>query len=637
MAHLHRPTPPANHRRTMAHQLEKIYADASGHLPDIGRLEPTRKRGAIRWLFRAGLVVVVLAAAAWAGFFFFTRYAPPAVRTLVGGSNEMRLEITAPTQITSGETVSYTINYQNRSRQELRDVILTVRYPSSLVLQTVQPAADAATDESAPAIRHEDTWSVGTVAVGASGQLTLSGQLIAAAGTNQNIFVVLYYTPANFSSQFQTEASATTAIAASPLVFTVEGPEQVTPTDPVQLVVGYENTSDQPLEQLMVELVFPDGFTIDKLDPAPTNGQYRWAVAKLEPKQKGEFFIQGKFAANDSGQHELIARGTVTRDGQDFLLGDLTRSFTVIAGDLQVELKRNGTADNGTAAFGDLLSYSLTYANAGKQPLEHLTAAAFFTSSAEFIEWTTLSDRYDGTLDEFEAGKLITWTEREVPNLAKLNPGDKGVIDFSVKLSSTAGTLAGEVTLTNIASVKVASIGGKNANLEARSNSVTTKLNSNLMLEATGRYFAADGSPLGSGPLPPSPDQTTEYVINWQVTNSVHEVTAVTVSTVLPEGVRWVGTRELTVGEVEYEPATRRVVWTINRMPLAVSLDYRASFAVSITPAGRDVGKILVLTGDQTVTATDTVTTGRISQTRGSITTDLVADPLAKGKGLVTE
>jgi len=636
MPQLRRTVAAANHRRAMAHQLEKIYEDESGHLPNIGRLQPTRKRGIIRFAFRALLVLVVLASVAWAGFFFFTRYAPPAVRTFVGGSSEMKLEIVAPEQATSGEMVTYTINYKNLSRQELRDVTLSVRYPSGFILQSAQPAVDAATDEVAAAPRHEDTWSVGKIGVDASGQLSLTGQLLAAAGTNQNMFVVLYYTPANFSSQFQTEASATTNISASPLVFTVDGPEQVTTTDPVQLVVGYENTSDEAIEQLTLELIFPDGFAIDKLDTAPTNGQYRWLLPRLEPKQKGELFVQGKFAANGSGALDLVARATVNRDGQDFLLGDLTRSFTVTAGDLQVELKRNGSSDNSTVAFGDLLSYSLTYANAGAKPLEHLTATVFFTSSAEFVEWGTLSDRYDGTLDEFEAGKYITWTEAEVPNLVKLNPGDKGVIDFSVKLSSTAGALAGDVTLNNIGSVKVETIGGKKANLEARSNAITTKLNSNLMLEATGRYFGADGSPVGSGPLPPKQDQTTEYVINWQVTNSVHEVSDVAVSTVLPEGVKWVGTRDLTVGEVEYQPASHRVIWTVNRMPLTVNLDYRANFAVSITPQGRDVGKILVLTGDQTVTATDTVTAGQISQTRGSITTDLVADPLAKGKGLVT-
>lgn len=636
MPQLRRTAASSNHRRAMARQLEKIYEDESGHLPDIGRLQPTRKRGIVRWTFRTLLVLVILAVVAWVGFFFFTRYAPPAVRTFVGGSNEMKLEIVAPEQTTSGETVTYTINYQNLSRQELKGVTLSVRYPSGFIFQAAQPAVDVATDEAVVTLQHEDTWTVGKIGVGQSGQLSLTGQLLAASGTNQNLFVVLYYTPANFSSQFQTEASATTVISASPLVFTVDGPEQVVPTDPVQLTVRYENTSEQTLEQVTFELIFPDGFAVDKLEPAPTNGQYRWLIPKLEPKQIGEFFVQGKFAANGSGTLDLIARATVSRDGQEFLLGDLTRSFTVIAGDLQVELKRNGTADNSTVAFGDLLSYSLTYANAGTKPLEHLTATVFFASSAEFVEWTTLSDRYDGTLDEFEAGKYITWTEQEVPNLAKLNPGDKGVIDFSIKLSSTAGTLAGDITLNNIGSVKVATIGGKKSNLEGRSNTIITKLNSNLMLEAIGRYFGADGSPLGSGPLPPKQDQTTEYIINWQVTNSVHEVSDVAVSTVLPEGVTWVGTRDLTVGEVEYEPASRRVVWTVNRMPLTVNLDYRASFAVSIKPQGRDVGKILVLTGDQTITAIDTVTTGRITQARGSITTDLVSDPLAKGKGLVT-
>ena len=103
----------------------------------------------------------------------------------------------------------------------------------------------------------------------------------------------------------------------------------------------------------------------------------------------------------------------------------------------------------------------------------------------------------------------------------------------------------------------------------------------------------------------------------------------------LPASVSWVGKKDITAGDLEYQPESRSVVWTINRMPTTINLDYRISFEVSITPKTSDAGKILALTVDINLTGTDQVTSAKISQTAGSITTDLVKDSMAKGKGLV--
>lgn len=622
--------------REVNNHLQNIYRDENGHMADISRLETRQQKGPFRTLIIFGLILLILAGVALAGFWVFNKYAPDSIKQTVIDSGDVELQIEAPQQLDSGGEITYLVKYKNKKKIDLNKISLNVRYPAGLLVASSQPAPEAKTDTAGDLVK-EDNWNLGTLPAGQTGQVEIKGRLIAEKDSSQNLFVVLYYEPANFSSQFQKEASAATVIQSVPVEITVEGTKQLDTTGNVDLTFKYANMTDHDLANIMVEIKYPDGFTQGATDSKPVSGSNnQWQIPTLEKGGKGEIKLQGKFAANVSGNQDFIAKVSIKEGDKDyFLLSQVTHTIAVVSGDLLIELKINGSDQSGAANFSDTLNYSITYQNNGKHILKDLQASIVLNPSADFVQWTTLNDRYDGTLDEFEAGKIITWTKKEVPNLAELTPRDKGVIDFSFKLSQSAGQLAGDLALQSSAVIKVGFVDKDQVNAESKSNTLILKLNSNLALSAYGRYFDDQGRSVGSGPIPPQIGQTTTYVINWQLNNSVHEVKDVTVSTTLPSSVAWIGKRDLSAGDLQYDATTRRVSWTINRMPTTLNLKYTASFAVSITPIATDGGKILVLTGDSGLTATDQVTGTVINQFSGSVTTDLVNDPLAKGKGLV--
>ncbi|MBI5622067.1 hypothetical protein HY933_04370 [Candidatus Falkowbacteria bacterium] len=628
--------PNFNHHE-IQEDLENIYEDDDGQLPDISLLQPTRKRGLLRGLTILGAALLVLAVVAWLGFFIFNTYAPENIRQAVGDSGDVTLTIDGPKTINSGEEAVYTITYTNKKKVDLYNVSINLRYPNGLVVTTIEPQPRV--KDSQPSLVKEDNWDIGTVGKGQSGEITITGRLIAEAEANQNLWVIIYYQPANFSSTFQKEASYTTTIGTVPVSVTIAGPTQLATTDTVDLTITYANRSAEDLADVLIEAVYPEGFALAVADPAPvSSSDNQWKLPLVAKDREGTITIQGKFATTIAGNQDFLIKLSVKETDQDyFLIAEVTHTVAVISGQLLTELKINGVTDDTAVNFGDTINYSLTYQNTGENTLEDLTATVLFINAADVLQWTTLNDRYDGALDEFEAGKLITWTANEVPNLKQLKPGEKGVIDFSVRLVSSAGGLSGDLGLQNIATLRVETIDGEAVTIENQSNKVTTRVNSDLSLSASGRYFNDSGVSIGRGPIPPKVGQTTTYVIIWQLENSVHEVRDGVVSTVLPGSVTWVGKRNVSAGEVQYDIASRTVSWSINRMPTTISLDYEFSFEVSITPQGTDVGKILALTGDTMLSATDQVTGARITQARGSVTTDLVSDPVAKGKGLVTE
>jgi hypothetical protein len=625
--------------REIKKDLENIYEDDSGRLIDISRLEPTRKRGFLRFLMILALVLLVLVAVAWSGFWVFSRYAPDQVKQVVTDSGEVELTISGPSQVDSGDEVKYVIEYKNKKKVALNNLSLNIRYPSGLLLGTIKPQPRTKeTSGDNIVLTKEDNWDLGSLAKGESGTIEISGRLIAESGSNQNLWAILYYEPENFSSRFQREASYTTAIALAPVEVSVSGTDQLATSKDVDLTLTYVNKADYDLADVLIEVDYPESFNLASTEPSPLSGSNnQWPISVLEKGDKGEIKIKGKFAANVAGSQDFIIQ-TSLKEGENkeyFLISKTNYSITIVSGELLAELKINSSSDNGTANFGDTLSYSLTYQNNSQDIMEDLSASVFFSSSSDFIQWTSLNDRYEGVLDEFEAGKILTWIANEVPNLKELKPGEKGVIDFSVRLASNAAEMGGDLSLQSVASIQIGKIDGKEVKVENKSNAVITKVNSNLNLSAYGLYFNNQGISVGSGPIPPKVGQTTQYVINWELSNSVHEVRDITVSMALPASVSWVGKKDITAGDLEYQPESRSVVWTINRMPTTINLDYRISFEVSITPKTSDAGKILALTGDINLTGTDQVTSAKISQTAGSITTDLVKDSMAKGKGLV--
>jgi len=626
--------------RDVRHDLKNIYNE-SGSNNNAYRLEPRRKRGALRFLIILGVVLLVLIGVAWAGSWVFNKYAPDRIKAVVGDYGQVELKIEAPQEIDSGNEVIYVINYSNKKKIALNEASLNLQYPTGLLVSSIEPAPTTKENggENKSNVK-EESWELGRLEKGASGKIEIKGRLIAEAGSSQTVFATLYYKPENISSksQFSESASGTVFVKSAPVSLTVDGPSELATADSLELTLKYENKNDQDLNNIQVEMDYPDGFEIEKVEPAAKDKDNNiWPITTLKSGDKGEIKIKGKFAANIAGSQDFIAKILISEEGSDYLpIAEATHTINVITVVLSIELKVNSSVDNSTANFGDILSYSLTYENTGKDTLSDSTATVFLSPLADFIDWATLTDRYDGTIDDFEAGKSLTWTGEEVPNLAELKPGEKGVIDFTVKISSDAAKLAGDLTLQSIASIKIGKIGTKEVNVESRSNKVVTTLNSNLNLSAVGRYFDSNVKALGSGPLPPKVGEKTTYVIIWKLSNSVHEVNNITVSTTLPSGVSFEKNLEVAAGDLEYQPAARRVVWTLNRMPLNMDINYQVSFEVSIMPVISDKGKILALTGDSSsLTAVDSVTGAKITQSQKAITTDLVDDPVAKGKGLV--
>jgi hypothetical protein len=314
-------------------------------------------------------------------------------------------------------------------------------------------------------------------------------------------------------------------------------------------------------------------------------------------------------------------------------------SIVIIANpQLLLNLTINDSANNSAADFGSIQDYTLKYRNDSQSEIKDMGLQ--LTVDSSLIDWNKIINTNDGKI----VGGTVTWDGAAVPALKSVKPGDEG--EVTIRVSVKDAPLPKIVSDKNYSIVSKAKAVSTNVvdleggSLSVESNSLTTKINSKVTLRAEGRYYSDEYAAVGAGPLPPQVGQKTTYVIYWYLENTGNEVQNIAITTVLPEWVAWENVSKVTAGSLSFDSTTRTVTWSINKLPAQVGQlipELAANFSISVIPTSTDVGKLLILTGKSIGTGVDTFTNQTLAPSQDMITSDLIHDSLATGKGIVVD
>jgi len=609
----------AKRAEDLGKDLQSIYADTEGKLPDFTRLDG-KPGNRLKSAILGGLgALVILSIATWAGVLFFTR-------TSGFTGENVELSVETPEAFKAGAESDVVIRYRNAERIPLARAEIEFRAPDGFEIAGSEPAS-----------AEEGVWAVGSVAPGAEGQVKIRGYIRKELDAAMTFEAKLDYRPADFNADFQKVASHTVVVTESVLTLKATGPEQMTPGDEVAMVYEYENASDEALKDVRFALGTLDGFIVASTDPKPDEGfPSRWTFPEVEANAKGTIVVKGTYSAASRGPKALPASiGFASTDGVA-VLANADAKTDVLKSNLDLALIVNGSDKPPTASFGDPLFFTVRYENAGDVSLKDVSLVASLPSepASGVIDWVSLKDDLEGT----RSGSTITWTKKEIPELAALEPGDKGEVNFSVQLvrKPTIQDPLPKYAIQAIASAKIAKAGNVSGARQVDTAPLDIRLLSDASFTAYGRYYV-DGVPVGSGPLPPKSGEKTVYRVFWIVRNNLHELTNLSASTLLPEGVKWTGIqRDVTAGSVDFDATGRKVTWRLNRLPTSVP-EVLVSFDVELSPTAQDIGEILDLTGDNRFEAFDKDVEAVILKSQNPIGTDLIGDEDASGKGVVTD
>lgn len=599
--------------------LREIYDNPETSVSDLAIFE--KAPGRRRWIV-SGLILFLslLAVIGWAGFFIFR----PAEK--FAGEN-IDFTISAPADLTAGAENEFVIHYRNRESVPLGAVEISTAYPKEFAVTSMDPE-----------VPEPGSWKIGSLPKGGEGEIKLKGKVLAPKGKSITIQAYLTYRPANFNSEFQKVASATFPITNSVIDVVVEGPEQALPGEEIQYLVRYRNGSDIEVEGAEIRAFYAENFFPKKASPAPSTGEGLWRLPRLAPGEGGEIKVTGSFSSAAEGVRETgFEAGTPSLDGRWTPMLRAASAVALVKSELKLLLIANGAPKSGVVNFGDTLRYSLTFQNRSQVTLSDVSIVMRLdgtpvSSGKSVLLWDTLQDEAAGKLNI----PTITWTKRELPALERLEPGDEGTIDFSIELASVPFSNKGfDYKVAAYAEAVVGKIGAVRSSRHVRSETIETRLLSDLTFIAEGRYFNDEDIALGTGPVPPKVGETTAYRIWWTIKNSLHEIEGINVTTTLPDGVIFTGKFDGGPdGTITYDENSRKVTWAINKLP-ASSHEFKADFEVSITPAEDQLGAPVVLTGFSNLEGQDKALETLIFRTATQITTNLETDPNLSGRGEV--
>lgn len=591
--------------------IKKIYTDDEGRKIDVSRIQRIGRRRPRAIIFMVIAFLALVAAVSWAGYFIFS----PGGRFTGSG---VKLAFASERRLVAGDTAVVKLSYENRERVPLGTFELTLTIPDGFELVEASPAA---TD------KHR--WIIGTVPAGGSGEIVLNGRISAAEGSSLTFQAFSRYIPGNFNSEFQSVGSATLTVEDAVVNLSATLPADALPGDEVAFAVTYENTDDAPIEHAGLRVTPPADFI--------SANQLEAELGTVAPGEKKTVTIKGSFAADALGARAFAVDAGTLKDRRLTVFTRRSDAIEVKTSELKLSVLVNGSATGTPARFGETLRIALNYENVSQSKLKNLQLALVVDAvpvkdGQTPVDFATLETETPGA----RRGNRITWTRRELGRLAELPGGGEGTIDLAVSLRDApfSGTDA-NYRVTVSAEAVIGAVDERTVNRTVKTTPLEFPIVSDATFNAGARYYNDDEVPVGTGPLPPRVGEQTTFRIFWKITNSLHELENLTIAAPLPDGVVWTNRINVSAGQISFDAGSRRVVWTINRMPTSVH-ELFADFEVAVTPTNAQVGQTITLTDRATFDATDKTVAARLTIGADALDSNLTGDPVASGRGTVT-
>ena len=222
----------------------------------------------------------------------------------------------------------------------------------------------------------------------------------------------------------------------------------------------------------------------------------------------------------------------------------------------------------------------------------------------------------------------MSWDKTTVGDLTEISPGDSGQLQLSF------ASLADPMQMRSIKNphmdVHIVMTGSRSGSVTEDVSStadVTLKVESTIGL--TAKSYREVGPFANTGPIPPRAEKESTYTVTWTLTDTSNDLKDGVVLATLPAGVVWKGETSPTSERISYNPDTRQVLWSVGTVTAGTGFTYSpraVSFKVGITPNVKQVGSVVSLISETSVTATDTYTLTSL-KARAPVVTTQYSDP----------
>jgi len=583
--------------------------------PEIKPQKP-KMRGLINLFTRKNLpktlAVIILISGAVAAISFF-------VGRQSFDTGNVKLSISAPSSISSGEETILKVNYINDNRVDLKDIYLVIDYPSN-------------TFSSDGKEIFQERKSLDNIAKKSQGTEEFKVRFVGDKGDTKSVTAKLDYQPVNISSRFESTTSSRIEINSVSVSITVDGSQKAISGQEANYLITFENKTEEDIHDLQLELVYDKDFKFENADPAPQDQTNNlWQVPLLKKGEKRSINLIGILSGNEGESKSLkVIAGRTEND--IFIQYSQLEYLTLIApSPLLLNLTLENSPEDCNVNPGQILKYRIEFKNNADVPLRELILKAYLQDSVFNVRNIQLGNV--GFFDSRE--NTVTWSGGDIPALKLLEPNQSGDVSFTISLKKPIPM--DNYNDKNISTDVSAEIGTKTVPAKFAvpelkiTRDLTCKINSVVDLKTKGYYYESNPKFTNSGPIPPKVNSLTTYTIHWQIINGSNDINDVRINSGLPEGIEWMNNYVNNVPDstFDYDERTNDLVWIIPKLPAGVGYVlpvYEVIFQVGLRPSINQVGTVPTLIKDSTLSGKDSFTGIDLSDTASSVNTSLPDD-----------
>lgn len=550
--------------------------------------------------------LVTIAVAVYVIFFSANIVSGNNIEILVKGSNQIR----------SGDELNLQTTIVNKNKVTLNYVNLVFNYPAG----TMDPLSP---NQELPVWREKiDNLNPGQTVDVASRAVIFGGQ-----NTTRDIKITLEYRIPDSNALFTKEKIYTVTIGASSLDLALQMPAEVNIGKEFTGTLKIVSNAQSLLRNCAIRIEWPTGLSFKKSDPDPVEGDNVWFLGDLIPGAEKEI----SFTASLSGQNGdtkpfKILAGLASGGGKDDMVleyGNLFQTINLRRDFVSADIFLADENGRDQAVFpGGKFSGDIAWVN-------NLNDNIINGSLELELEGALINKRTVRASSGFynSLNNLISWDQRVLTGLKMIPPDEGGQTNFTfslLPLPATPDPLGEKIKLKLI--FRGTRIIGENQTEEVVTQTEKIVRVSTLSgLVANAVY--STGPFKNTGPLPPTVGEETSYTVNWAVSNDLNDLKNVTVRTILPPFVKWLGAISPLDEKIVYNQASGEVVWNLGTVSAGATATKRASFQISFTPSLSHVGKTFNLTSQVSLSGTDAITGVSVSKTVPPLSTIINTDP----------
>lgn len=539
-------------------------------------------------------------------------------------SNNLEVEITAPSSVSSGEELDMRLSIINGNRTDLESVSLFIDYPEGS--QTV--------GDNSQSITH-DKIDLGTITKGGTEDYTLRALLFGEKDIIKTFIFRIEYKVKGSNAIFSKEKTYDVVIGSSPVLLNVSYPKEVNSGQEVTLTIDVTSNSSVPLKSSLIRVEYPYGFTYKTSSIKPVRDNSIWNIGDLKNGDKKTLTVTGVIVGQnmEDRSFRISAGNQTSTNSPDF---DTTLAASTITLGIRksfFDLDVITPTPGNVSSVGDIIPITIEWQNTLPDKIVNSRIEVFISGNA--LDRSRVTAGSDGFYQS--VNNKIFWDKNTNNALISLLPGDAGQVSFSVAaLTDSATTRLIKNPYINLKVVMTGDRSGTDSSTISSTEDVTIKISSVMSLSA--KSFRESGPFSNTGPLPPKADVESTYTVTLNVVNTTNDLKDAKVTTTLPVGVVWKGQVSPVGQSVTFDPDTRMVSWDIGSVAAGVGYSYspkEVSFKVGIVPSISQVGSQPVLTTEVNATALDTYTEKNISVTARSVSTRYSDTSFTPGKEIV--